>query len=575
MRKFIPVLQWLPKYKASYLSGDIIAGITVSVVLIPQAMAYAMIAGLPPVYGLYAAVFPILVYAMLGTSRALGVGPAAIDSLLVAVGLGGLAIAGQEEYFLTAIFLAFMVGAFQLLLGLFRMGFLVNFLSRPVLSGFTTAAALIIIFSQLKNLFGTEISQSTRFHEMVYYSLQQLSSIHLPDFLIGVGGIALMLVMRRFWRRFPGILLVVVLAITAVYFMDLEAAGIGIVGTVPSGLPNFNLHSFDWEKAVQLWPIALTLALIGYLEAISIGKSIEDKSGEDKVDPNQELVALGLANILGSFFKSYPVAASFSRSAIMDNSGSRTNLAGVFTLLMVVITLLFLTPVFYFLPKAVLAGIIMVSVYGLMDITYPQTLWKGRRDEFFVWALTFLTTLFFGIIQGILTGALLAMLLMIYRSSKPHIAVLGRINGTDYYKNVDRFADDISQRSDMLILRFDAQLYFGNASYFKRRLFKLVNRKGGDLKAVILNAEAINYIDSSASHKLIAVITELQDRGIDFYLVGAIGPARDIIFNSGIIEVLKRENLFVRIDEAVAYHDKVAQSSQLREKVAYQRNKRG
>lgn len=570
MQKFFPFLQWLTNYNKTNFTKDLVAGLTVGIILIPQGMAYAMIAGLPPVYGLYASIFPLLVYMFLGTSRHLAIGPVAMDSLLVAAGLGALAITGVENYIAMAIFLAFMVGAIQLFLGISRMGFLVNFLSKPVINGFTSAAALIIIFSQLKHLLGAPIERSSKFHQLILNAFEKVSETNLVDFAIGFVGILIIVGLKKWSKKIPSILLVVILGILAVYFLNLENYGVKIVGAVPMGLPSFQVPNISLENALSIWPIALTLALIGYLEAISIGKALEEKEGVETIDANQELVALGASNIVGSFFQSYGATASFSRSAINFESGVKTNLAAVFAIILVVLTLLFLTPLFYYLPNAVLASIIMVSVFGLIDFSYAKNLWNNRKDEFVVLLVTFLITLFIGIPQGILLGVLFSLLLMVYRTSNPHFAVLGNIEGSEYYKNVKRFGDEVIIRDDLLIVRFDAQLYFGNASFFKRQLFKEIDSKGSALKGVVLNAEAVNYIDSSAAQMLKKDIKEIHGRGLQFYIAGAIGPTRDIIFSSGIIKELKKEHLFVKTKEAVAYFDNPGCLSVLQEKVANQ-----
>ncbi|MGB5818266.1 MAG: solute carrier family 26 protein [Saonia sp.] len=570
MRRFFPFLKWLPNYKKSYFSKDLVGGLTVGILLVPQGMAYAMIAGLPPVYGLYASLFPILMYAFLGTSRQLAVGPVAMDSLLVAAGLGTLAISGVENYIAMAILLAFMVGVFQLLLGFLRMGFFVNFLSKPVISGFTSAAAFIIIFSQLKHLLGVDIEGSTKFHQLIINAFDKLWETNFYDLGIGGIGILLIVLLKKWDKRIPGILLVVILGIVGVYFLQLETRGVQLVGAVPTGLPSFSLPIINWGNIMEIWPIAIALALLGYLEAISIGKALEEKTDEYTIDANQELVALGTSNIVGSFFQSYPITASFGRSAISNESGTKTNLASIFSVLMVVVTLLFLTPLFYYLPNAVLAAVIMVSVFGLVDVEYPKSLWKYRKDEFVVLLITFLATLFIGIKEGILIGILCSLLLMVYRTSKPHFAVLGNIKNSDYYKNINRFGDEIVVRKDLLIVRFDAQLYFGNASYFQTQLLKQIEAKGEGLRGVILNAEAINYIDSTAAKMLIATIEDLHGRNLQFYIAGAIGPTRDIVFRSAIIDVLKKEHLFVQTKDAVAYFDDPSSVSILQEKVAYQ-----
>ncbi|MEX0289687.1 MAG: SulP family inorganic anion transporter, partial [Flavobacteriaceae bacterium] len=404
MRNFFPFLHWLPKYNKRDFPKDLLAGFTVAIVLIPQGMAYAMIVGLTPVYGLYASLIPLVIYAFLGTSKQLAVGPVAIDSLLVAAGLATLSISGINNFISTVLFLTLFVGLIQLVLGFLRMGFFVNFLSKPVISGFTSAAALIIIFSQLKHLLGANIEGSSVFHELILNAVQKLGETNLYDFGFGIGGILLIVVLKKWSKRIPGILIAVILGILGAYLFDLEVEGLKLVGAIPSGLPNISLPVADMETNLQylrdLWPIALTLALIGYLEAISIGKGIEEKNNEDGISPNQELVALGASNIAGSFFMSFPITASFSRSAINNEAGARTNLAGLITAAIVLLTLLLLTPLFYYLPKAILASIIMVSVFGLIDVHYASSLWRHRKDEFVLLMLTFLITLFIGISSG-------------------------------------------------------------------------------------------------------------------------------------------------------------------------------
>jgi len=571
VKRFFPFLDWVATYKKSYFSKDLIAGLTVGIVLVPQAMAYAMIAGLPPVYGLYAAFLPVLTYVFLGTSRKIGVGPVAMDSLLVAAGLGTLAIAGPEQYIAMVAILAFIVGAIQLVLGLLRMGFLVNFLSKPVISGFTSGAAIIIILSQLKHLLGTgSANNSSGFHTLLIDAYSSITDTNPYTLLIGGVGILLIFAFKKWNPRIPGILIVVVLAMVTASALKLGDYGVALVGVVPSGLPNFVMPNLQWDSLAQLWPIALALALVGYLEAISIGKALEVQSGEETIDPNQELLALGTSNMVGSFFQAYPVTASFSRSAINQQAGAKTNLASLFSVVLVVLTLLFLTPIFQFLPNAVLASIIMVSVLSLIDIAYAKNLWENRRDEFVVLLITFLSTLFLGIKEGIFIGMLSSLLLMVYRTSKPHFAVLGNVKDTDYYKNVKRFGDEIAYRDDLLIVRFDAQLYFGNATFFKTELLKEVGRKGNTLRGVILNAEAINYIDATAADMLTKTIQEIHEMGLQFYIAGAIGPTRDVIFSSGIINELHREYLFVRTQEAVAFFDDPQAVSEVSSRVAYE-----
>lgn len=552
------------------MPGDLAAGITVGILLIPQGMAYAMIAGLPPVFGLYAALVPQLVYALTGTSRQLAVGPVAMDSLLVASGLGALALSGIEEYIAMAVFLALFMGGLQLAFGLLRMGFLVNFLSRPVISGFTSAAAIIIGLSQLKHLLGVEIPGSNRIQQLVSQAGAALPDTHLPTLGLGLAGIALILGIKMWAPRIPGALVAVVAGTLAVFLLGWDQAGVKIVGAVPAGLPDFAIPDFDAGRVSQLFPIALTLALIAFMEAISVGKAVDEKHGRNRIDANQELRALGLSNILGSFFQSYPTTGGFSRTAVNDQNGAQTPLASVVSALVVGATLLFLTPLFYYLPNAILAAVIMVAVFGLIDLKYPRELWKNRKDEFFLLLATFSLTLGLGIVEGILLGVLFSLLLLVYRISNPHIAVLGRIRGTDYFKNINRFSEDIEEFPEFLILRFDGQLFFGNKDYFRKELQKHARQKGPGLKFVILNAEAISYIDSSAVFMLRALIRDLRSDGIRLLLAGAIGPTRDILFSSGLAEEIGRENQFVRTFEAFEHCRTATGKTEMERKVSTQ-----
>ena len=570
MQKILPFLKWLPHYKGYFFLKDLVAGLTVGIILIPQGMAYALIAGLPPVYGLYASLIPVFVYALLGTSRKLAVGPVAMDSLLIAAGLGTLAISGVDNYIAMALLLTFMVGAIQLIFGIFRMGFLVNFLSKPVLSGFTSGAVVIIMVGQLNHLLGVSIVNSNKFYEVLSATLIAIPHTHWITVLLGGLSVLVILVLKKWNGKIPGVLIVVILTIVITFLFQLDSKGVGIVGDIPIGLPNLTFPEFSWTHSSNLFAMAITLALIGYMEAISIGKALEEKTKEETIDANQELIALGSANIIGSFFQGFPITASMSRSAVNNESGAQTPIAAVISVLLVMLTLLFFTPLFYYLPNAVLAAIIMVSVFGLIDLKYPNYLWKHNKDEFFLLLVTFLMTLFLGIKEGILFGMLFSLLLMVYRTSKPHFAILGKIKGSDYYRNIKRFEEDIEIREDLLVVRFDSQLYFGNINYFKKQMRQFINLKGPQLKGIILNAEAINYIDSTAIGMLSNLIREIHDKNIAFFIAGATGPARDIIFSSPIISELKKEYLFTGTKEAVAYFDNPASQSLLSEKLAYQ-----
>ena len=570
LKRYFPIFQWLPNYNKRYLSGDISAGLIVGIMLIPQGMAYAMIAGLPPVFGLYASLVPQIMYAIMGTSRQLAVGPVAMDSLLVASGLGALAISGIDEYISMAIFLAFFMGAIQLALGLLRMGFLVNFLSKPVISGFTSAAAIIIGLSQLKHILGTTIESSNQVHILLANAFSTLSKTNLISLGIGIAAIIIIKTSKKINKNIPAALVVVILGIFSVYLLGLNDQGVKIIGEVPSGMPSFGIPTINYTRISELIPIALTLALIAFMEAISVGKAVEEKHTDYEIDANQELIALGTSNIIGSFFQSYPTTGGFSRTAVNDQAGAKTGIAPLISALVVGLTLLFLTPLFYYLPNAILAAIIMVAVFGLIDVNYPIELFKNRKDEFYLLLVTFGITLIIGITEGILIGILISLLLLVYRTSRPHIAVLGRINNSHYFRNILRFPEVTKNYEEFLILRFDAQLYFGNKEYFKKELLKQLRLNGTNTRYIILNAEAINYIDNSAVHMMRKLISELEHKKVKLIVAGAIGPARDIFYSSGIIDDIGKENLFVKTYEALEHCISLTNKSEIEEKISLQ-----
>ena len=570
MKRLFPILDWLPNYKKSMLWGDAVSGITAGILAIAQGMAYAMIAGLPPVFGLYAALTPQIIYVLMGTSRQLSIGPVAMDSLIVAAGIGTLHIVGVDQYIAAAVFLALFVGVIQVLLGTLKLGFLVNFLSKPVLNGFISAAAIIIGFSQLKHLFRVDMMQTNRIHILLQEVVSNISETHFLSFGLGVFGIILIKVFQKINKKIPAILIVVSLGTLVLYLTQWQLIGIKIVGDIPNGLPEFGVPSFDKNQLLDLLPVAITLAVVGFTEAISIAKAIEEKHTEYEVDPNQELIAIGSGNIIGSFAQSYPATASFSRSAIQDQGGAKSGIASLFSAGLVLLTLLFLTPLFYYLPIPILAAIIMVSIFGLINFKYPIKLWKKNRDESLAFFITFIITMSVGIPQGILFGVLFSLLTMIYRTSKPHIAILGKVKNTEYYKNISRFEKDVVIEENILIFRFDAQLYFGNQNFFKKELLNQVELKGNKLELIIINAEAINYIDSSALTMLEKLCMDIKNSGVKIMISGAIGPIRDIIFNHKLIKIIGPENLAIKTSEAVNLFNDGASSSDIQKKISNQ-----
>ena len=575
LKQLFPITIWLPKYRKKDLRGDLSAGLSVGIMLVPQGMAYAMLAGLPPIYGLYAATIPLLIYAVLGSSGQLSVGPVAMASLLVASGLSEFVSTESTSTLLEMAFLlTLLVGAIRLLMGVMGLGFLVNFLSAPVISGYTSAAALIIAFSQLKHLLGIKIPNSNFVHEVMYNAAINISSANLITISIGIAGIVLLLALKSIKKHYkidiPAPLALVVLSTVLVWSCGFNQSGVAIVGTVPAGLPMFILPKFSLEQIQQLLPAASTIAVVGYMESIAVAKAMESKHKEFKVSANQELIALGVANIGTAFFQGFPVNGGFSRTAVNEQSGAKTPLAGVFSAILVLLTLLLLTPLFYYLPQAVLASVVMVAVMNLVSVSDIKRLWKINKKDFWMLLITFAATLFIGVVEGILTGIVLSLGLLVYKSSKPHVAVLGRIPATPYYRNLKRFKD-LEERADLLILRFDAELYFANAGFFIDFIQENCQNKGEALKALILDAGSMSGIDSSAIYKVEELSKFLNTKGIKWFWCDAKGPLRDALEKSGLAVKIGPDNFFVSVQDAVDAFDGKLENA--KKEIALQSNK--
>ncbi|AOW17645.1 sodium-independent anion transporter [Polaribacter vadi] len=553
IKKVIPILEWLPNYNKSLFKGDLVAGITVGIVLIPQGIAYALIAGLPPIYGLYCALVPQVMYAIFGSSRQVAIGPVAMDSLIVATGVSTLALAGSESYISIAILLALLVGSIQFILGIFSLGFIVNFLSKPVITGFTSAVALIIGVNQFRNLLGVDFMQSDQIQYIIEDIWFQITNYNIHTTVIGLISVSIIIFFRKINKKIPSALIVVVLGILIMKYFGTSFNDVSIVKDIPSGLPFFGVPEFDLEQIKELLPIAFTLVMVGYLETISIGKSLEAKQDEYRIRPNQELIALGLANMVGSLFKAYPSTSSFSRSAINQESGAKTGMAALISVVMVIITLLFLTPLFYHLPKTVLAAIIIVAVFNLINFKEAAFLWKANNLDFWLMLATFLATLLLGIEYGIMAGVGLSLIVLIYRTSKPYITELGKVPDSNFYRNKNRFEEVIID-DDILVFRFDAQIFYANSNYFRDHLDLMADKKGKALKLIVLDAESINRVDSTGVEMLKERIKFYQKKGVEFYFAGVKGPVRDDLFRSGILDIITINHFFMRANQAVKFY---------------------
>ncbi|HRV90742.1 MAG TPA: solute carrier family 26 protein [Anaerolineae bacterium] len=561
---YLPFLNWLVNYRREDLVGDMMAGLIVTIMLVPQGMAYALLAGLPPEVGLYASIVPLIIYGLLGTSRTLAVGPVAIVSLLVATGVAPLAETGSGEYIRLAITLAFLVGIIQLVMGLVRLGFLVNFLSHPVLAGFTSAAAIVIGFSQVKHLLGLSMPSTEHFYEQVFYAAANFTASNPVTVAIGLASIVVLFYFKqglgRQLKRLgvaeplvvpitkSGPLIVVLGGTLVVWLFGLnETAGVSIVGDVPAGLPPLSLPYFDLSLWEVLLPTALAISFVGYMESISVAKSLASKRRE-KVEANQELIALGAANFGATFTGGYPVTGGFSRSVVNFAAGANTGLASIITAVLIGLTVVFLTPIFYFLPKAVLAAIIIVAVVGLIDVAAFKHVWRYNKADAASMIITFGAVLLVGIETGILVGAAAAILLYVWRTSRPHMAVVGRLGNSETYRNVLRH--QVKTCPHVLTIRVDESLYFANTKYLEDTVLQMVADRP-EVKHLVLIGAAINFIDSSALETLESLITELRDAGVEFHMADIKGPVMDRLQSIGFVDEVGNDHIHLSVHDAM------------------------
>jgi len=530
LQKIVPAFEWLRNYKKNDIRGDLSAGAIVAVMLVPQGMAYAMLAGLPPVMGLYASTLPLIAYTLFGSSRQLAVGPVAMMSLLIFAGVSPLTDPGSEEYIRLVLILSLMVGTIQFAMGLFRMGFFINFFSHAVISGFTSAAAIVICLSQLSHLLGIKLSVQHSIVPLLAEATQRVGETNLIALTIGGVSIVVQLFLRKKVPRFPAPLLVVAGSTLLVYALRLDRWGVPIIGNVPKGLPTFSLPAFSFESLRLLFPSALTILFVGFMESISVAKTIAARE-KYKIDSNQELKGLGLSNIVASFFSAYPVTGGFSRTAVNYEAGARTGLASVISAALIILVLYFFTPLFHYLPKCVLASIVIVAVIGLIDVKQAKHLFKVKKADGWTLALTFVITLAVGSEQGILIGMAFSLLVFIWRSSHPHTAELGYVEQEDVFRNIKRFPE-VKTYPEALILRVDASLYFANMGFFEDRLRKSLTERP-EVKWVIIDLSGVNDIDAVAIDALEDVIENYHEKGIQFLFTGMKGPVRDLVAKAG------------------------------------------
>jgi SulP family sulfate permease len=562
INKILPILEWLPGYTRQTLSGDIVAGLTVAIMIIPQSMAYALLAGLSPEIGLYASIVPMMLYALFGSSRYLAVGPVALVSLMTASVMGEVAASGTVDYHTGALIIALLSGIILIIMSLARLGVLATLLSKPILSGFTSAAAIIIGMSQLKYFLGMTIPPGLNSFEKLYYALSHWQESNVLALLVGIASIMIILssggALKGFLTRLKlsaifvnvmsklgPLFAVAIFTITSAYFNWHEAFNLHIVGDIPSGLPSFGVPTLDQDLIWELLGPAMLIALVGTIESISVAKSLASKERE-KIEPNKELFGLGVANLGASFTGAYPITGGLSRSIVNYSAGAQTPFASIFTGLIVLVVVLFLTSYFYYLPLAVLSSIVIIAVTKLFDMKGFFAIWHYNKGDAISMLVTFLIVLFLGVELGILVGVTLSIVFLLLRTSQPHVAVLGRVGNKGHFRNVLRY--DIKKPSNLLALRIDESLFFVNSNYIENLVSNEV-AEHPEIKHLVLVCSGINFIDSSALETLEHLSDSLNETGTLLHLAEVKGPVMDKLSRTRFIENLKGQ-VFLSTDEA-------------------------
>ncbi len=543
VKDLFPILDWLPSYNRHTATNDLVASVIVTIMLVPQSLAYAMLAGLPPVVGLYASILPLLAYAIFGTSRVLAVGPVAVVSLMTAAAVGQVAATGTAGYLEASVVLAFLSGLVLLAMAVLRLGFLANFLSHPVVSGFITASGLLIAASQLKHVLGIAAAGDT-LPKMLLQLTQGIAGLNVYALLIGAGAIGFLVWVRRHLKPVliragvpprgadilakAGPVAAIAVSILLVKLFGLEERGLKIVGDIPAALPPFGWPSFDPDLWVQLLPSAVLISLVGFVESISVAQTLAARQRQ-RIVSNQELVGLGTANIAAALSGGFPVTGGFARSVVNADAGAQTQMAGVFTAVGILGATLFLTPLFRFLPQAVLAATIIVAVLSLVDLGAMRRTFLYSKADFVAMAVTVVTVLTVGVEAGIIAGVAASVLLLLWRTSRPHIAIVGQVPGTEHFRNVDRH--DVLTDPSVLTIRVDESLYFANARFLEDSIYGYVATRPA-LQHVILMCPAVNMIDASALESLEAIAHRLNAASVGFHLSEVKGPVMDALKRS-------------------------------------------
>ena len=552
LAKYLPILDWGRYYDRSTLTNDLVAALIVTIMLIPQSLAYALLAGLPPEMGLYASMLPIIFYAIFGTSRALAVGPVAVVSLLTVAAVSKIAVPGTSEYIVAAITLAFLSGLILFALGLFRLGFLANFLSHPVIAGFITATGIIIAVSQLKNILGIDAHGHT-IPDLNRSLAHNLSGLNWITAVIGVVTTGFLFWVRKgllplldslgVAPRIASIIVkagpiaAIVATTLVVWFFDLTAKGVQVVGDVPKGLPPFTMPSLSMDMWSNLIGAAILISIIGFIESVSVAQTLAAKKRQ-RIDPDQELIGLGAANLGASLTGGFPVTGGFSRSVVNYDAGADTPAAGAYTAIGLAGASLFLTPLIFHLPKATLAATIIVAVLSLVDFSVLKKTWHHSKADFAAVISTISITLLMGVELGVSAGVTVSILIHLYKSSRPHMAIVGQVPKTEHYRNILRH--DVLTDPKILTIRVDESLYFANTRYLEDRIYDEVAQQL-ELQHVVLMCSAVNTIDMSALQSLEAINERLYAGGVTFHFSELKGPVMDQLSATGFLDVLSGE----------------------------------
>lgn len=534
LQRYLPIIQWLPAYNTAWLGPELLAAVTLAAFAIPEGMAYASLAGLAPQVGLYAGLLAPLAYVLFGTSRQLSIGPTSALSILVAAGLAGLAIETDPARYATlAALLALLVGVIAIAAWVFRLGFLVNFISESVLTGFSAGAAIYIASTQLGKLLGIH-GASGEFFERIAYLTARLGETHLPSLLLGLAGIAVLLLAEEHFPKLPVALVVVLLSIALISFTGLGSLGIEITGEIPRGLPAFALPSATLPDVTALLPGALAVFLLAYVESMSMVRTFAKKHSYP-IDANQELLALGASNLLCGLGSAFPVGGSMSRSAVNDNSGAQTPLAGAMSSLILVMVLLFLTGLFTNLPEPILGAVVLVAVKGLFDAKALRRLFEASRSEFWIAMAALFGVLLFGMLEGVLLGVVLSLLVLVARATYPHTAVLGKIPGSEYFSDVARHPGN-EQIPGVLVYRVDAGLFYANAPTVRAEVLRLVTNHTPPPDLLVFDLASSPMIDLAAADMLYEIKAELATQGTTLQLAHANSQVRDLLRSAGLAD---------------------------------------